>query len=108
MNYASLKKSDLRYNLFSLMDQVVQHLQTDPDVDKFLDNTDIFEEWEKALPEPEFPIFVMAVLNNMRRESIVNTILDAILENVERTEKSSKNASKTRLPRPHVGEHPFS
>ena len=108
MNYASLKKSDLRYIIFSLMDQVVQHLQTDPDVDKFLDNTDIFEEWEKALPEPEFPIFVMAVLNNMRRESIVNTILDAILENVERTEKSSKNASKTKFSRSHVGEHPFS
>ena len=108
MNYASLKKSDLRYNLFSLMDQVVQHLQTDPDVDKFLDNTDIFEEWEKALPEPEFPIFVMAVLNNMRRESIVNTILDAILKNIERTKKSSKNTSKTKLPRSHVGEHPFS
>ena len=50
MNYASLKKDDLRYHLFSLMDQVAQHLQTDPDVDKFIDNTDIFEEWEKVLP----------------------------------------------------------
>ena len=108
MNYASLKKSDLRYNLFSLMDQVVQHLQTDPDVDKFLDNTDIFEEWEKALPELEYPIFIMAVLNNTRRDSIVNVILDAILKNIERTEKSSKNASKTKFSRSHVGEHPFS
>ena len=108
MNYASLKKDDLRYHLFSLMDQVVQHLQADPDVDKFLDNTDIFEEWEKVLPEPEYPIFVMAVLNNTRRDSIVNSILDAILENVERSEKSSKIVSKTRLFRSHVGEHPFS
>ena len=108
MNYASLKKDDLRYYLFSLMDQVAQHLQTDPDVDKFLDNTDIFEEWEKVLPDPEYPIFVMAVLNNMRRDSIVNSILDAILENVERSEKSSKIVSKTRLFRSHVGEHPFS
>ena len=108
MNYASLKKDDLKYHLFCLMDQVAQHLQTDSDVDKFLDNTDIFEEWEKALPEPEYPIFVMAVLNNTRRDSIVNSILDAILENVERTEKSSKNASKIKLPRSHVGEHPFS
>ena len=108
MNYASLKKDDLRYHLFSLMDQVAQHLQTDPDVDKFIDNTDIFEEWEKVLPEPEYPIFVMAVLNNMRRDSIVNSILDAILENVERSEKSSKIVSKTRLFRSHVGEHPFS
>ena len=108
MNYASLKKDDLRYHLFSLMDQVVQHLQADPDVDKFLDNTDIFEEWEKVLPEPEYPIFVMAVLNNTRRDSIVNSILDAILENGERTEKSSKNASKTKFPISHVGEHPFS
>ena len=79
MNYASLKKDDLRYHLFSLMDQVAQHLQTDPDVDKFLDNTDIFEEWEKALPEPEYPIFIMAVLNNMRRDSIINAILDALI-----------------------------
>ena len=108
MNYASLKKDDLRYHLFSLMDQVVQHLQADPDVDKFLDNTDIFEEWEKVLPEPEYPIFVMAVLNNTRRDSIVNSILDAILENVERTEKSSKIVSKTRLFRSHDREHPFS
>jgi len=108
MNYASLKKDDLRYHLFSLMDQVAQHLQTDPDVDKFIDNTDIFEEWEKVLPEPEYPIFVMAVLNNTRRDSIVNSILDAILENVERSEKSSKIVSKTRLFRSHDGEHPFS
>ena len=108
MNYASLKKDDLRYHLFSLMDQVDKHLQTDPDVDKFLDNTDIFEEWEKVLPEPEYPIFVMAVLNNTRRDSIVNSILDAILENVERTEKSSKIVSKTRLFRSHDREHPFS
>ena len=108
MNYASLKKDDLRYHLFSLMDQVTQYLQTDPDVDKFLDNTDIFEEWEKALPEPEYPIFIMAVLNNTRRESIVNSILDGILDDVECSEKPSKNASKTRLPRSHVGEHPFS
>ena len=108
MNYASLKKDDLRYHLFSVMDQVAQHLQADPDVDKFLDNTDIFEEWEKVLPEPEYPIFVMAVLNNTRRDSIVNSILDAILENGERTEKSSKNASKTKFPISHVGEHPFS
>ena len=108
MNYASLKKDDLRYHLFSLMDQVTQYLQTDPDVDKFIDNTDIFEEWEKVLPEPEYPIFVMAVLNNTRRDSIVNSILDAILENVERSEKSSKIVSKTRLFRSHDREHPFS
>ena len=108
MNYASLKKDDLRYHLFSQIDQVTQYLQTDPDVDKFIDNTDIFEEWEKVLPEPEYPIFVMAVLNNTRRDSIVNSILDAILENVERTEKSSKIVSKTRLFRSHDREHPFS
>ena len=108
MNYASLKKDDLRYHLFSLMDQVTQYLQTDPDVDKFLDNTDIFEEWEKVLPEPEYPIFVMAVLNNTRRDSIVYLIFNAILDIVDRTEKLSKNATKTRLPRSHIGEHPFS
>ena len=56
MNYSSLTKDDLKDHLFSLMDQVIHHLAAEPDVDKFLDQTDIFEDWEKVLPEEEYPI----------------------------------------------------
>ena len=107
MNLISLSKYELRDQLISLMDTVVHHLETDPDVDKFIDNTDIFEEWEKVLPEPEYPIFVMAVLNNTRRDSIMDTIMDAILEKGENAESPEKNVSEAKPARSHVGEHPF-
>ena len=108
MSLDHFSKAELHVKLMNLQDRVADHLKKEPDVDIFLDQTNLFDDWEKVLPEAEYPIFVMAVLNNMRRDSIVNVILDAILKNIERTKKSSKNTSKTKLPISHVGEHPFS
>ncbi|HIN02501.1 MAG TPA: hypothetical protein EYM60_04100 [Candidatus Marinimicrobia bacterium] len=107
MNLISLSKYELRDQLISLMDTVVHHLETDPDVDKFLDETDLFDEWEKVLPDAEYPIFIMAVLNNTRRDSIMDTIMDAILEKGESAEIPEKNVSEAKPARSHVGEHPF-
>ncbi len=47
----SLNNYQLKEQLISLMDTVMHYLKNDPDVDKFLDETDLFDEWEKALPE---------------------------------------------------------
>jgi len=107
MNLISLSKYELRDQLISLMDTVVHHLETDPDVDKFLDETDLFDEWEKVLPDAEYPIFIMAVLNNTRRDSIMDTIMDAISEKGENAESPEKNVSEAKPARSHVGEHPF-
>ena len=78
MNYSSLTKDDLKDHLFSLMDQVIHHLAAEPDVDKFLDQTDIFEDWEKVLPEEEYPIFVITMLNGFKTEEIISSLIDKI------------------------------
>ena len=108
MNYSSLTKDDLKDHLFSLMDQVIHHLAAEPDVDKFLDQTDIFEDWEKVLPEEEYPIFVMAVLNNIRRDEIIETILHAIVKGPKPSVKPT--TKETGLPdkMSDHGKHPFS
>ena len=49
----------------------------------------------------------MAVLNNTRRDSIMDTIMDAILEKGENAESPEKNVSEAKPARSHVGEHPF-
>ena len=67
-----LNNNQLKEQLISLMDTVVLYFKNEPDVDKFLDETDLFDEWEKALPEAEYPIFVIAVLNNTRRDATVS------------------------------------
>ena len=103
----SLNNNQLREQLISLMDTVVLYMKNEPDVDKFLDETDLFDEWEKALPEAEYPIFVIAVLNNTRRDAIMDTIINAILKKDHHSNHPKKSSFKSESARSHVGEHPF-
>ena len=102
-----LNNNQLKEQLISLMDTVVLYLKNEPDVDKFLDETDLFDEWEKALPEAEYPIFVIAVLNNTRRDAIMDTIINAILKKDDHSNHPKKSSFKSEAARSHVGKHPF-
>ena len=60
------------------MDEVKNSLAVENDIDKFLDETDIFDEFEGILSDQEFGILVLSVLNNFKSEVILNEILDII------------------------------
>ena len=75
-----LSKNDLKSRLIKLMDDVKIHLIKEPDVDKFLDETNLFDDWELALPQHEYPILVMAVLNDIRKDNILNSLVDSVFE----------------------------
>ena len=90
----------LKKKLFSLQDEISNILSIDNDVDKFLDNTTILDEWEEIIPDPEYGIFVIAVLNNIRSDKIINKILDAILNMKDSEEESASQIVKNI-------EHPF-
>ena len=77
------KRKLLKNKIFSLQDEVSRILSIDNDVDKFLDNSTILDEWEEIIPDAEYGIFVMAILNNVKRESIIDKILDSILNTDE-------------------------
>ena len=62
------KRELLKNKIFSLQDEVSRILSIDNDVDKFLDNSTILDEWEEIIPDAEYGIFVMAILNNVKRE----------------------------------------
>ena len=102
-----LNSNQLKEQLISLMDTVVLYFKNEPDVDKFLDETDLFDEWEKALPEAEYPIFVIAVLNNIRRDAIMDTIINAILKKDDYSNNPKKSSFNSEVARSHLGEHPF-
>ena len=68
------KRKLLKNKIFSLQDEVSRILSIDNDVDKFLDNSTILDEWEEIIPDAEYGIFVMAILNNVKRESIIDKI----------------------------------
>ena len=90
----------LKKKIFSLQDEISNKLGIDNDVDKFLDNTTILDEWEEIIPNPEYGIFIIAVLNNIRSDKIINKILDAILNIKDSKEETVSLVDKNI-------EHPF-
>jgi len=105
MNLTSLKKSQLKVELFQLIDEVTSQLKHEKDVDTFLDKTTLFDPWESVLPEAVYPIFVLTVLNNIRKESVVDVIVNSIL-GIDQNSKPlpAKNSTKKV---DHVAGHPF-
>ena len=95
------KRKLLKNKIFSLQDEVSRILSIDNDVDKFLDNSTILDEWEEIIPDAEYGIFVMAILNNVKRESIIDKILDSIL-NIDESNFKASNTENNNIKR-----HPF-
>ena len=97
----SEKRKLLKNKIFSLQDEVLRILNIDNDVDKFLDNSTILDEWEEIIPDAEYGIFVIAILNNVKRESIIDRILDSILN----TDESKFGGPATE--NNNIKQHPF-
>ena len=87
--------------IFSLQDKVSNALLINPDVDKFLDSTTLLDEWEEIIPDPEYGIFVIAVLNDIRKKAVIDKIIDSILDIEPISEKQFSKPKKT------AEQHPF-
>ena len=46
------------------------------DIDTILDETDIFDEFEEFLPDNEFPLFVITILNGFKSNEVIDKLLD--------------------------------
>ena len=74
-------KKQLYAKILKLQSEASLQLKNNPDVDKFIDETDIFDEWENILPEKEFPIFVITILNNIKSKTVISSIIESISHN---------------------------
>ena len=96
----SKKRKIIENKIFILQDKVADALEIDSDVDKFLDNTTLLDEWEDIIPDSEYGIFVIAILNNIRTKTVIGTIVDSILKiNTVSKEKDSEKKI--------IEQHPF-
>tara|TARA_B100001750_G_scaffold63622_1_gene50533 strand:+ start:256 stop:573 length:318 start_codon:yes stop_codon:yes gene_type:complete len=95
MSLDHFSKAELHVKLMNLQDRVADHLKKEPDVDIFLDQTNLFDDWEKVLPEAEYPIFVITVLNNIRREAVIASIIDSIGKHGLQSEPEKEGSSVT-------------
>ncbi len=66
----------LKYYIFLLQDNLQEKLKSGLTIDEILDIEDPFESLEPFLPEEVYPIMVLAMINNIRSD----TVLDALTE----------------------------
>ena len=73
-----LSREELKDYIFSLQKFIQDEQESGKDIDTILDETDIFDEFEDILPDNEFPIFVITILNGFKSDSLIDKLLDVI------------------------------
>ena len=74
----SLNRKELKDYIIKLQKFIEDEQKSGKDIDTILDETDIFDEFEDILPDNEFPIFVITILNGFRSDSLIDKLLDVI------------------------------
>jgi len=82
-----MNRDEIKDYLFCIQEYFKKSVDNGADIDDILDNTTILDEFEEYLPEEEYPIFVITILNGFKSDNIIESILDNI-ENIK-----AKNAS---------------
>ena len=67
---------DFKNYIFLIQDNLQEKLKSGLTIDEILDIEDPFESLEPFLPEEVYPIMVLAMINNIRSD----TVLDALTE----------------------------
>ena len=73
-----MSRDDIKKYLFSIQDFLKKSLDEGNDIDYILDNTTILDDFENYLPEEEYPIFVITMLNGFKSEEIISSLIDKI------------------------------
>ena len=73
-----LSREELKDYIFRLQKFIQDEQKSGKDIDTILDETDIFDEFEDILPDNEFPIFVITILNGFKSDDLIDKLLDVI------------------------------
>ena len=74
----SLNREELKDYIFTLQKFIQDEQESGKDIDTILDETDIFDEFEEILPDDEFPIFVITILNGFKSDVVLDKLLNII------------------------------
>ena len=75
-----MSRSEIKDYLFCIQEYFKKCMDSGADMDDILDNTTVLAEFEDYLPEEEYPIFVITILNGFKSKSVIECILDSIDE----------------------------
>ena len=73
-----MSRMELKGYIVQLQKFIESEQEIGKDIDTILDETDIFDEFEEVLPDDEFPIFVITILNRFQSDILIDKLLDVI------------------------------
>jgi len=74
----SFSKNDIKIYIHQLQDDLQIQLKSGKSIDDILDLEDPFEALEPILPQEVYPILVLAMINDIRSETVMNAILSGL------------------------------
>ena len=70
-----LDRNEIKNYIFDLQKYIQSEQDKGKDIDTILDETDIFDEIEEILPDNEFPIFVITILNGFKSDILIDKMI---------------------------------
>ena len=74
----NMNRQEMQDYLFCIQDYFQNCIDEGMDIDDILDHTTILDEFEDYLPDEEYAIFVIAILNGFKSKNVINNIIDSI------------------------------
>ena len=81
---------DFKNYIFLLQDNLQEKLKSGLTIDEILDTEDPFETLEPFLPEEVYPIMVLAMINNIRSDTVLDALTEGFNNKIKKYKK--KNA----------------
>ena len=79
---------EFRNYIFTLQDYLQNKLAEGLSIDEILDIEDPFESLEPILPEEVYPIMVLAMINNIRSDTVMDALTEGFQKGVIQYKKS--------------------
>tara|TARA_B000000609_G_C24138592_1_gene329821 strand:+ start:310 stop:588 length:279 start_codon:yes stop_codon:yes gene_type:complete len=86
----NMTHNEIKNHILEIQLMVQNELSKGINIDDFLDKTPIFDDFEDIIPEAEFGIFVLTILNNYKSE----IILDKLAKAIETSLHANKNLER--------------
>ena len=82
---------DLKNYIFLLQDNLQEKLKSGLTIDEILDIEDPFETLEPFLPEEVYPIMVLAMINNIRSDTVLEALTEGFNNKINYYKKKNAN-----------------
>ncbi|MBL7029877.1 MAG: hypothetical protein ISR89_01750 [Candidatus Marinimicrobia bacterium] len=89
----SYSQEEIKLYIFSLQDALQSKLDRGLSMDDILDTEDPFEALEPLLPQEVYPILVLAMINNIRTDTVIDAVLAGLKQGIVQYRNRNDNNS---------------